>query len=226
MAKFRLRLQAIDLRKNGESVRVISKKLNVSKSTASLWTRHIILSVQQEENLKKRVLIGGELGRVKGSLVQKEARLQRIKKCDEEAIKNLKTLSIRELDILGTGLYWAEGSKLNRQVKLCNSDPKMIKLFLKWLKEVYQISVSELYCQVGINEAHRNRESVVKTYWSKLTQIPLERFNKTSFKKYPLKKVYENFDDHYGTLSVNVKQPTRIFYQILGKIHAISNLAT
>lgn len=226
MAKSELRLQAISLRKNGESVRNIAKKLKVSKSTVSLWTRHIVLSVQQVEELKKRVLIGSELGRLRGSLVQKEARLQRIKKCDEEAVKNLRTLSTRELDILGTSLYWAEGNKLNRQVKLCNSDPKMIKLFLKWLKEIYQIPVSELYCQVGINEAHYDRDLLVKEYWSKLTQIPLKNFNKTSFKKYPLRKVYENFNDHYGTLSVNVNRPARIFYDILGKIHAISNLAT
>ncbi len=226
MAKSLLRLEAIRLRQQGESVRNIASKLGVAKSSASLWTRHIILSVEQLENLTKNSLKGGELGRIRGALSQKASRLKRIEYANQKGAESIGNLSVRELDIVGTCLYWAEGSKRNRQIKLCNSDPKMILLFIKWLSIIYNIPISELYCQVGINEAHKDRDTLVKTYWSKITSIPLENFNKTSLKKYPLKKMYENFEEHYGTLSVNVNRPARIFYQILGKIHAISNLAT
>ena len=70
MAKFELRLKAREMRSEGQSVRHISKKLKVSKSTASIWTRDIILSVDQLEKLRKSRLKGGELGRVKGATLK------------------------------------------------------------------------------------------------------------------------------------------------------------
>jgi transcriptional regulator with XRE-family HTH domain len=226
MAKSLLRLEAIRLREQGQSVRDIATKLGVAKSSASLWTRHIILSVEQLENLTKNSLRGGALGRIRGALSQKISRLKRIELSNQKGAEFIGDLSTRELDLVGTCLYWAEGNKRNRQVKLCNSDPNMILLFIKWLAVIYNIPISELYCQIGINEAHKDRETQVRAYWSKVTSIPLKNFNKTSLKKYPLRKIYANFEEHYGTLSVNVNRPARIFYQILGKIHAISNLAT
>ena len=63
MAKSELRLKAINLRSKGGSIRDIAKKLGVVRSTVSLWTRHIILSVAQLEKLHHRRIKGGELGR-------------------------------------------------------------------------------------------------------------------------------------------------------------------
>ncbi len=54
MAKPLLRLKAREMRAKGESVKVIARKLNVGKSTASYWVRDIILLVEQLESLKKR----------------------------------------------------------------------------------------------------------------------------------------------------------------------------
>ena len=62
------------MRSKGRSVRDISRDLGVSKNSASIWTRDIILSVDQLEKLRKSMLKGGELGRTKGALVQKKRR--------------------------------------------------------------------------------------------------------------------------------------------------------
>ena len=52
MAKFKERIQARKLRKDGKSVKEIAQSLNVSKGTVSLWVRDIILSVKQLERIK------------------------------------------------------------------------------------------------------------------------------------------------------------------------------
>ena len=225
MAKSALRLEAIRLRKQGKSVQEIAKKIGVARSTTSLWTRDVPLTAKQVERLKQNLIHGGELGRLKGSQSQKNARLTLIEKYNQKGKIYIGSISNRELDIAGLCIYWSEGSKKNRRVELCNSDPKLIQLFINWLKKIYKIDSSELKCYVGINDAHRSRENIVKEYWSNITKIPLTNFTKTSFKKYPLKKEFSNFNEHFGTLSVRVPRPARIFYQILGKIHAISNLA-
>lgn len=226
MSKSDERLKARELRKLGKSVGDIAKVLFVSKSTASLWTRDILLTVEQIKKLRQDSLNGSEETRLKQAMRLKNNRLQLIENKNKEGEHYFNSISTKELDIAGLCLYWAEGSKKNRRIELCNSDPRLIRAFIKWLTICYQIPIKEFHCYVGINEAHRKREAVVKNYWKDITDIPLSNFTKTSFKHYPLRKIYDNFEEHFGTLSVKVERPARIFYQILGKIHGLSqNLA-
>ncbi|HBC73169.1 hypothetical protein A2379_03765 [Candidatus Amesbacteria bacterium RIFOXYB1_FULL_47_13] len=227
MSKSSLRIEAIKLRTSGTSVRNIAKALNVAKSTASLWTRHIILSPEQVDKLKSDQISASNKARLKNSLILKRRRLELINKHNHDGEKEFRRLSIKERKIAGICLYWSEGTKKARRIELCNSDPLMIKSYINWLKSSYRIPKQELSCYVGINETHKIREGIVKKYWSSQTGIPLESFTKTSFKKYPLKKDFENFNDHYGTLSIRVKRPARIYYKILGEIHGLAKtLAT
>lgn len=76
---------------------------------------------------------------------------------------------------------------------------------------------------VGINISHSNRDQFVKEYWSDLTEIPLDQFRKTSFKKVMNSKVYENFENHYGTLSILVAKSTTLYYRIMGLIEGMVN---
>lgn len=221
MAKSKERLKARELRGKGISVRDISKIVCVSKSTVSLWVRDIILSVEQLENLRQQHILGGAKGRLLGALKQKNDRLKRIQNGIEKGVTTLPTLTDKELLIAGVSLYWAEGTKKKREVVFCNSDPKLVKFMISWLQKCFNLSIDRLSCYVGINEIHIEREQGVKKYWSDLTQIPLSQFTKTSFKRVVNKKVYANFDDHFGTLTVKVKQPAQLYYDIMGLIEGL-----
>ena len=70
MAKFALRIQARELRRKGVSVKTIAKQLKISKGSASIWVRDIILSVEQLEALRQSSLSGAERGRLQNSLCQ------------------------------------------------------------------------------------------------------------------------------------------------------------
>ena len=222
MAKSKQRNKAIEMRKRGVSVRTIAKEVGVSKSSASLWVRDIILSVEQMEELKKRKIKGWELCRLKGALTQKQRRLDLIKKEKKEGIINLKNLSEREFFVSGVALYWAEGSKKRREFSICNSDPEMIVFLIKWMNKFFGIETKNIKVVVGINEIHRKREQMVKDYWSKVTGIPISQFRKTSFKKTKNNKVYENFNEHYGTLGVHALKGSGFYYKMLGLISGLS----
>ena len=222
MAKSALRLEAIRLREQGESVRDIAKKIGVAKSSASLWVRHVILTLDQAEKLNSNSVKGRLGGGLKGALIQKQARMERENLARKLGQEEFPHLTHREVKIAGLCLYWAEGTKKTRNIVFCNSDPQMIIFFINWLKTTYNIPSIELKCAVGINEAHKKRETKVKNYWSNLTGIPLTNFTKTSFKKYPLRKVYENFNDHYGTLALKLTKPGRIYNRVMGEIHGLT----
>lgn len=221
MAKSLLRIKARQMRAKGKSVKEIARKLNISKSTVSLWVRDIILSVEQIEQLRKRALKGAELGRFRGALMQKRRRLKLLDDSRQEGIKKLKNLTDREFLIAGVALYWAEGSRKTRSVEFCNADPKLIKFMVDWSRKNFGIEIADLKAVVGINEIHRQRENVVKEYWSKVSGIPLTQFCKTSFKKVKNQKVYENFNEHYGTLRVRILKPSRFYYKIMGLIDGL-----
>lgn len=222
MAKSLLRLKARKLRKKGVSVKKIAQYFKISKSTASIWVRDIILSVEQLEKLKKSSLDGAERGRLNNALMQKDKWKKNMEQFKTLGIETIGNLTERELMIAGLALYWGEGYKKGRRVQLCNSDPKMIQFLLLWLQKSFQVDSQDIRCRIGINYIHFKREKIVKEYWSKITSIPLTQFTNTSFKKVENKKVYDNFNDHYGTLSVEIVQPSRYYGKIIGLIEGLS----
>lgn len=221
MAKSLLRLEARKLRRKGVSVKKIAQYLKVAKSSASIWTRDIVLTVEQLENLRKSSLEGAERGRLKNALLQKEKWKKNMEEFKREGIVNIGKLTDREFLVAGLALYWGEGYKKGRRLQFCNSDPKMIKFLLLWLQRCFTISSLDIRCRVGINYIHIKREGIVRKYWSKITGISLGQFTKTSFKKVENKKIYENFNNYYGTLSVEVSRPSRFYGKIIGLIEGL-----
>lgn len=221
MAKYLLRMKARDLRSRGMSVNAIAKDLGVSKGTVSLWSRDIILSVEQLEKLRDSSLKGAELGRLKSALLQKQKRLKIIENSKEFGKEKLAELTDRELLIAGLALYWGEGSKKGREFSFCNSDPEMVKFLLRWLQKCFQVNTKDIKASVGINEIHREREEVVRTYWSEVLGVPLKQFTKTSFKKVNNKKVYQNFNDHYGTVRIKIAKSTSLYYKVIGLVDGL-----
>ena len=117
MSKYHLRQKARKLRRKGISVKSIASLLGISKGTARIWVRDIILNVEQLQKLRESELKGKELGRLKGALIQKERRFNLIEESKRKGIAELAHLSEREILIAGLALYWGEGSKTGREIE-------------------------------------------------------------------------------------------------------------
>jgi len=97
-------------------------------------------------------------------------------------IKEKLSLNDEKLKLAGVMLYWAEGYKnlsknaRGAMIDLANSDPSMIKTFLKFLREICGIKESKLRVQLY---CYANQDvSFLKQYWSNLTKIPISQFIK------------------------------------------------
>ena len=225
MAKSAQRIKARKLRQQGRSIRYISNNLNISKSSVSLWCQDIALTNTQIKRLEQN----SRKGSIKGSCIAAKnkqlERQERVRHYNRIGLRQIGQINQRDLLIIGAALYWAEGTKKTRRVVFCNSDPDMIKLIIKWLTKCLNINHDRLKCYVGINQIHKSRIHKVQQYWSKVTQIPLHRFSKTSFKKVKNQKIYLDRSNHYGTLSLEVKRGTNLNYQILGQIQQLKSQA-
>lgn len=166
-----IKYEAIKLRKKGYSIREISKALFIAKSTASLWVKNIKL----ESNAQTRLLYRQNMG-VKKGISTRQQRLAII----YDAIQNIVEFDITKLKLeilnkrlLCAFLYWGEGAKTGRQVRIINSDPKLIQIFLKLFRESFLLDENKFSATLHLHEYH-NRNLQLQ-FWSKITKIPKNR---------------------------------------------------
>lgn len=219
------KLQARKMRREGYSVKNISHLLQVSRSSISIWVRDIILTPAQLRQLNQNSIDGRNKGRTVTSIMYQQRRQQLRHEALKYGLRLINTLSNKELLIAGTALYWGEGNKKTRKVRFTNSDPAIILLILKWLSICFHIKTSQLKAFVGINISHSHRETKILKYWSKTTKIPLNQFNKTILKKTPNIKIYDNPETYFGTITICVLKPIKLYYKILGLIEALNTRA-
>jgi hypothetical protein len=221
MAKSKEQIKARNLRKKGVSIRDISKRLRVSRGSASLWCRDVVLTEKQIKKLHEQMVKGGYSGRLKGAHIQKERKQQKIRYYAEKGRHEIQQIKKRELFIAGLALYWGEGSKKDSRVRFSNSDPVIIKFIMRWFREILNISENSFIIHVMINQIHKERLNNVNMYWSKETGIPIEQFRKSVLIKAKNKKIYDNHFQHFGTLCIGIEKSSNLFYQIMGWLEAL-----
>ena len=221
MAKSKEKIEARKLRRNGESIKVIARKLNVSPSSVSCWCKNIKLSSIQIRELEKRSNDPNYGKRLEYSLKQQNKRLRKIERLKKQGIKEIGNLTKRELFLTGVALYWAEGFKKDSQAGFASSDPKMIIFFLKWLNKCCGYKTKDLILRVTANTSHEYRINEIQNYWAKITDTQEACFQKPYFQKVKWKKIYENPNDYYGVLRIRVRKSTDFLRKIYGWIDGL-----
>lgn len=221
--KTKLRKKAVELRKKGWSYTEIQKEVSVSKSTLSLWLRDIKLSEDQKARLKEKSIANQRLG----AKANRKKRISKTIKLKKKARREVGRITEKELFYLGTVLYWAEGSKQkehnpSERVSFSNSDPFMVRIFLRWLFEVIGLQREKIDFSIYSHENIRDREKEIINYWSRITGFDEVKFDKIYYKK-SKKKNYRKKQgkNYYGLLRITVKRSTDLNRKIAGWIEGI-----
>ena len=220
MAKVEERLQAEALRRQGWSIAHIARKVGVSKSSASNWCWNIQLTQKQKRNLIQRWMDGGHRGRILGSATNHRRKMEKIESYVQAGKRYIHTLSPRELLLVGTAIYWGEGSKKSG-LSFINSDADMIVFMYRWFQKTLGVQKEDFTPRVFINSLHRDRDKIIKKYWAQLLDLPADQFRSTIFIKRPNKKRYSNHDKYFGLLSLSFRKSTETKYKILGLIEGL-----
>ncbi len=125
-----------------------------------------------------------------------------------------------DIDTLGTILYWCEGSKreLDCRVEFVNSDPRMISVFLKFLRAK---GIDERRLRIRMTLHVQDDENACKEYWKKVTALGDKNFMLTVVKdpsvtRKPLP---------YGTITIRYNS-LALLRQIKNDIsHLVGNLS-
>jgi transcriptional regulator with XRE-family HTH domain len=179
--------KALTMREKGMSYSQIKEKLGISKSTLSGWLYNMPLSPERMRELRdfseKRIESYRNTMKAK-----RESRLDGVYR---KVSKDIGSFSKRDIFIAGLFLYWGEGTKAqNSMVALTNTNPAMIKFFIKWL-EYFGITRKDLKIKLHLYSDMNIRQSL--DFWSKELNIPIKQFFKSYIKNTKLKSItYKN----------------------------------
>lgn len=210
--------KAIQLRKEGKTYSEILKCVPVAKSTLSLWLRDVGLSKSQKQRITEKKYNA----QLRGGAARKTQRIEKTKKIYYDAERSVGKLSERELWLIGTALYWAEGTKEKPHrtsvgVEFTNSDPAMIQLIVEWLKVCCGIEESTIKYALYIHESAELDIVAKIAYWQDIVGFSEKQYKYTYYKRHNPKTVRKNKGTSYnGLLRVIVPRSTDLNRKIEG----------
>jgi hypothetical protein len=155
--------RARELRAEAWTLDEIAAELGVSKSSVSVWVRDVEFEPRPRSTARRR-----------GPNALQRAKAAEIERCMADGRAAIGDLSERDLLIAGVALYAGEGSKTPGEIRFANSDPRMIVLFLTWLRTFFDVDEArlrlKLYLHQGLDLEAAN------AHWSALTGIPVAQF--------------------------------------------------
>ncbi|MDQ1299463.1 MAG: hypothetical protein QG636_131 [Patescibacteria group bacterium] len=224
-----LRAKALALRLKGKSYNEINSELGIPKATLSGWLKDVVLSDRARARLNSRVHQGVLNGLVKRNKLQTKEAEERSRLIRTTAKREIEKLSLENLRLIGTSLYWAEGYKRAKfrngkertwhAISFVNSDPEMVTLFVSFLRKVMDIPAESIRLSMRlyphINEAEAQR------YWLKSTGLLKENFCKTTNLVSSASKGIRPYNRlPWGTLQVEVCN-TPQFHRLMGWIEGV-----
>jgi transposase-like protein len=163
------RTEARKLRSEGGlPISAIASRLGVAKSSVSRWVRDVELTPEQHAALKAM-----------NPLYNAQLRGQSARSASARAVRSAaqqhgRALARRgdALHIQGCMLYWAEGAKSRNAVAFANSDPHMMVLFLRFLRDCYGVTVDRVALAVNCHVDNGLSAPEIVQWWLDRLGLP------------------------------------------------------
>ena len=152
----------VQLRRLGLTHGEIRSIIPVPKSTLQGWLRDVELSSQQIAAIRRRTSRRGIpvdtqwRRRLAIAAIRAEAHAFANDHLDDP------------LFVAGTAMYWAEGAKTRNFVDLANTDPRALRLFIRWARRY--LGVDEFQLSLHLHEG--NDEKAAKDHWRRALDRP------------------------------------------------------
>jgi transposase-like protein len=202
-------------REEGASINEIARRIGAAKSSISRWVRDIDLTDEQRESLRVAAYNGHIKGRTMTVRLRREARVM----AQEDG--RMRAQQSDAFFTAGCMLYWAEGSKDRNRVEFTNSDPEMVRFFVRFLKTYWDLRDEEIRLACNLFADHLDKQRDIEQFWLDVAQLPVESLRKSRvnvYSKYSKKKRQNRLP--HGTCRVTVAR-TRVVQAIYGGIQEL-----
>lgn len=177
------------------SYALLSRKMGIPSSTVRNWC----VSLDQVSKWDTLIL-------------SNERKRQEFREADRDVVEKYDLADKAKAKLVVALLYWCEGSKYpsSTAVTMVNSDPELMKTFVRLLRRAYELDESKFHVHVQIHTTHDFEK--VREYWSKMLQIEPSRFIKPTITR-PNGKKHRN--EYLGTCTVKY-QDYRLLLKLMG----------
>jgi len=214
--------EVINLRMKGISYGDIARTSGVSKNSVSRWCKNLELPLAIQKIVEAKTKASHRQLKVYNEQRHRAVQFEN-RQIRKDSTDQIHPLSDYELLLVGAALYWGEGYKKkppsgSPRVAFVNSDPKMITLFLHFLRRILYIPEERILATVRIYPSI-NKESAIK-FWSRVAGIPQKRFHITHQISRASKGKRPNNSLPYGTLALVINSRQN-FFRIKGWIDGL-----
>jgi hypothetical protein len=135
------------------------------------------------------------------------------------AAADIGALTAREIVIAGAIAYWCEGAKskpyrTSEQIRFINSDPGLIRFFLKFLE---QAGVSRERLRFCVHIHHSADAEAAVRYWAGVAGADPAQFYRTVLKRHEPRTAWPDVQaDYHGCLQVSVTGSAALYREISG----------
>lgn len=189
--------KAYALRKAGFSYSDISLKTDIPKSTLSNW----FSGLPYKPNKYTINKIGK--ARIASAKKKKEIKNSSIARAKKIARKDIGVISRRDLFMVGLGVYMGEGTKTSNVIRIVNANPQIIRLGVRWFKEVIGLKNENLSMRMYLYPDSNERECL--KFWMGVTGLPKKNFLSTQIDTRGDKKSTKKSKLQFGTVHLGVK---------------------
>jgi hypothetical protein len=206
-------------RDEGRSIKEIAKLLDVSPSSVSRWTADITLTPGFIEALRQRnPAINSRLNGTR----EQSAAARAIRLDNQQRGRDLARHPTR-LHLAGCMLFWAEGSKHRNRVTLTNSDPDLLALFVRFLRECYCVPAERIALCVNCHLNNGLELAEIEDWWLARLGLPALSLRKATVNTPSRASRWRRNVLLYGTAQVTVNS-TVIVQSIYGAIQQYAGI--
>ena len=213
---------AIKLRKSGKTCGEIVAVLNIPKSTIWSWIGKISLSEKVKRIISQKVKEKSKKNIIDYNTKVRPVEAAKIRDSwSKEAKKEIKNISQKELKLVGSALYWAEGNTKNRnRIQFSNCDPSLMKVEIKFFREICKVSDEKICARVHIYPG-LNYQKTLK-FWAETINLSKKRFYPPQIQVSRASKgIMHRNTLPYGTLHLTILS-TELASRVKGWIQGIS----
>jgi len=213
---------AISLRQNGKTCGEIINILDVPKSTVWCWIKDVVLTEEIKKIISKKAKEKSRKNIIDYNTKVRPVEAAKIRDAwTEEAKKEIQNISLDELKLIGSSLYWAGGNTSNRnRLQISNCNPFLIKASLKFFREICNVKDEKICARVHIYPGLDYKKAL--KFWSEITNLPRKNFYTPQIQVSRASKgIMPRNTLPYGTLHLTVLS-TELASKVKGWIQGIS----
>ena len=115
-------------------------------------------------------------------------------------------------------LYWAEGSKDKNCATFCNSDVHMVRFFVRFLRECFELGPDDLSLRLNVHLTNGLTLEEIEEHWLTALELPRSCLRRHQINHLPTSSSGEKRNLPYGVCSLKVRKGTPIVQHIFGAI--------